>query len=59
MTDQSSQEIGMRLHRSTLDQLRTEALRRGVRADELAADLLRDVVTHGLFAAVLGRQIQC
>jgi len=55
MPDQPSQAVTIRLRRSTLDALRAEALRRGVRVDEFAAEILRDTVQHDLYVAFLGR----
>jgi hypothetical protein len=40
---------------ATLDGLRTEARRRGIRADDLAEVILQNVVTDDLFPAVIDR----
>lgn len=43
--------IKIRCH--TVDQLKSEARRRGMRADELASEILKAVTAHDLFLAVL------
>jgi hypothetical protein len=43
--------IKVRIHQ--IDRLRSEARRRGVRADELASEILANVVADDLFAAVV------
>ena len=46
-----SVSIGVKGH--TVDKLRSEAKRRGLRADELASVILANVVADDLFLAVL------
>jgi hypothetical protein len=46
--------VTIRIRRETLDQLRTEARRRGVKHHDLAAEILGAVMSHDLIVAVLG-----
>ena len=45
--------IPIAIPRHSIDKLKHEARRRGVRADELAARILSNVVIDDLFAAVI------
>jgi hypothetical protein len=47
--------VPIKIRRHTIDLLRSEARRRRMRADELASEILSNVVTDSLFAAVLDR----
>jgi hypothetical protein len=47
--------LQIQMQRRTLEALRLEARRRGGRADELAAAILRNVVSDDLYAAVIDR----
>jgi hypothetical protein len=47
-------EHQIRIRRGTLEALRLEAQRRGVKLDELASALIESVVEGDLYAAVLG-----
>jgi hypothetical protein len=55
MTEQPAPTISLpiKFPRHTVDKLRSEAQRRGLRADELAAEILMNVTAHDLFLAVL------
>lgn len=52
MTEHTA-STAIRLPRETLDHLRAEAKRRGLKADILAANILAAVVEGRIFAAVL------
>ena len=47
--------VPIKICRHTVDQLRSEARRRRVRADELASAILANVIADTLFLAVLDR----
>jgi len=57
MTDQASNPptvtVPICIKRHTIDQLKSEAQRRRMRADELASAILVNVIAHDLFLAVL------
>jgi hypothetical protein len=53
MTEQTT-TIPLHFRRETMDQLRTEAKRRGVKVGAFAVEILGSVVAHDLYAAVLG-----
>jgi hypothetical protein len=45
--------VPVTIRRHTVDKLRSEARRRGLRADELASAILTNFVSDDLFAAVI------
>jgi hypothetical protein len=45
--------LHLKLSATVRTSIRTEAKRRGVEADDLAAEIIDTVVSHGLYAAVL------
>jgi hypothetical protein len=59
MTDQASAPptvtVPIKIRQHTIDQRRSEARRRRMRADELASAILANVIADDLFLAVLDR----
>jgi hypothetical protein len=57
MTEQPAPTVTVpiKIRRHTIDQLRIEARRRRLRADELASQILANVIADDLFLAVLDR----
>jgi hypothetical protein len=52
-TDTPTVEFPVKIQRHTIDQLKSEARRRRMRADELVSEILANVTVHDLFLAVL------